>query len=91
MAALHTPDLATTQHQAALFMVFLGALIRATGGTPPNLGSAPGSGPIVVTSTYTRAENAVLLRTAALFRSDPPTLQRTGVAVLAFLLGNAGH
>jgi hypothetical protein len=91
MAALHTPDLATTQHHAALFMVFVGALIRATGGTPPNLGSSPGSGPIAVTSTYSGAENAVLLRTAALFRSDPPTLQRTGVAVLAFLLGKAGH
>ena len=91
MAALHTPDLATTQHHAALFMIGFGALIRITGGTLPNLGSAPGSGPIAVTSTYTRAENASLLRSAALFRSDPPTVQRTGVAVLAFLAGKAGH
>jgi len=91
MAALHTPDLATTQHHAALSMVFLGALIRATGGTPPNLGSSPGSGPVVVTSSYSRAENAALLRTAAFFRSDPPTLQRTGVAVVAYLAAHAGH
>ena len=91
LKALHTPDLATTQHHAALFMIGFGALIRITGGTLPNLGSAPGSGPIAVTSTYTRAETASLLRSAALFRSDPPTVQRTGVAVLAFLVGKAGH
>ena len=91
LKALHTPDLATTQHHAALFMTYFAALIRITGGTLPNLGSAPGSGPIAVTSTYTRAENASLLRSAALFRSDPPTVQRTGVAVLAFLAGKVGH
>jgi hypothetical protein len=72
-------------------MTLLGALIRATGGTPPNLGSAPGTGPIVVTSTYTRAENASLRWAASQFRSDPPTLQHTGVALLAFLIGLGGH
>ncbi len=91
LEALHAPDLATTQHDAALFMTFLGALIRVTGGTPPNLGSSPGHGPIVVTSTYSRAENASLLRAATFFQSDPPTLQRTGVAVLAYLAGKGGH
>lgn len=91
LAALRSPDLASAQHDAAMFMPLLGALIRASGGTPPNLGSAPGAGPIVVTSTYTQAENASLKAAATLFRSDPPTLQHVGVAVLAFLIGLRGH
>jgi hypothetical protein len=90
-AALHAPDLASAQHDAALFMTLLGAVIHACGGTAPHLGSAPGSGPIAVTSTYSRGENAALLHAATLFESDPPTVQRTGAAVLAFVIGKGGH
>ena len=71
-----------------MFMTFLAAVIRATGAKPPDLGSHPGTGPIVVTSTYTPAENVHLLQAAALFRSDPPTLQHTGVALLAHFIGS---
>ena len=91
MAALHTPDLATTQHHAALFMVFLGALIRATGGTPPNLGSSrdPGRSSSRAPTPGPRTRSS--LRTAALFRSDPPTVQRTAWRSSRSCLGKAGH
>ena len=85
---LHRQSLADTQHDAAMFMAYLAGLIGS--GPAPDLGSAPGSGALAVTSTYSPAENTALTGAATVFGSDPPTLQHVGVALLAYLLTTSG-
>jgi hypothetical protein len=84
---LHATDLPSTQRIAAMFMVFLGGLVQAN---PPTLGPDVGSGPLSVTSTYSIAEESLVQSTATQFGTDPASLQRIGVKLLAFLITLGG-
>lgn len=87
----HRTDLAGTQHDAAMFLAFLGGIVHSQGTTAPNLGTDPGSGPIAVTSAYTPDELTSLQDAATTFSSDPATLQHTGVTLVAFLVAISHH
>jgi hypothetical protein len=86
----HRGDLASTQHDATMFLAFLAALTRKAGQTGANLGYAPGTGPVAVTTTYTPSELTALQQAADTFSSDVPTMQRTGVLLVAYLLALSG-
>jgi hypothetical protein len=83
-ARLGTTSLQETQYIAGMFMVYLYGFIT---GTPANLGPNVGSGPLQVTSEYTLNEDALLRRAATGFNTTPQGLQRSGVALLAYLFG----
>jgi hypothetical protein len=81
---LGTTSLAATQKAAGQFMVFLHGFVT---GTPPTFGPNLGSGPLSVTSTYTAAEDAQLEAAATGLGTEPQSLQRIGVLLLAYLFG----
>ncbi|HEY7135458.1 MAG TPA: glycine-rich protein [Acidimicrobiia bacterium] len=83
---LHDSDLAQIQHTGAMFMAYLDGLIEGQHLTAPNLAVDPGSGPLVVTTSYTPDENATIQHAAAAYSTDVPSLQREGVELIAFLV-----
>jgi concanavalin A-like lectin/glucanase superfamily protein/fibronectin type III domain protein/Leucine Rich Repeat (LRR) protein len=84
-------DLASTQHDAAMFLAFIGALARNQGQPGANLGYAPGTGPVTVTTTYSPGDLATMQQAAGFFSTDIPTAQRNGVLLVAYLLAISGH
>ncbi|HEY7136957.1 MAG TPA: LamG-like jellyroll fold domain-containing protein [Acidimicrobiia bacterium] len=84
-------DLASTQHDAAMFLAFIGALARNQGQPGANLGYAPGTGPVSVTTTYSPGDLATMQQAAGFFSTDIPTAQRNGVLLVAYLLAISGH
>jgi hypothetical protein len=87
----HRSDLASTQHDAAMFLAFIGALARNQGQSGSNLGYAPGTGPVAVTTTYAPSDLGTMEQAAGFFSTDIPTAQRTGVLLVAYLLAISGH
>jgi hypothetical protein len=87
----HRTDLAGTQHDAAMFVAFLGGLTESNGGTFANLGHGAGTGPLAISTAYDPVETATLQHAATLFSSDPATIQHVGVDLVAYLLIIAGH
>lgn len=73
-------------HTGAMFMAYLDGLIEGQHANAPNLGVDPGSGPLVVTTSYAPDENATVQHAAASFSTDVPSLQRHGVELIAFLV-----
>jgi hypothetical protein len=84
-------DLASTQHDAAMFLAFIGALARGQGQAGANLGYAPGAGPTAVTTTYSPNDLSTMQQAAGFFSTDIPTAQRNGVLLVAYLLAISGH
>jgi glycine rich protein len=83
---LHDSDLANVQHSGAMFMAYLNGLIEGQHLTAPSLAVDPGSGPLVVTTSYTPDENATVQHAATSYSTDVPSLQREGVELVAFLV-----
>jgi hypothetical protein len=84
-------DLASTQHDAAMFLAYLAGVVRSQGGSSVDLGTDPGTGPLAVTSSYTADELDSLQQAAQTFSTDPATLQRVGVDLVAFLVAISSH
>jgi Concanavalin A-like lectin/glucanases superfamily/Fibronectin type III domain/Leucine rich repeat len=87
----HRTDLASTQHDAAMFVAYLGGIIESQGRPPGNLGNQPGTGPLAVTTAYDPADTTAIQHAATLFSSDPATIQHVGVDLVAYLLIISGH
>ena len=78
---------AAAQHEATMFMVSLAGIIQTSGKPPANLGGDTSTGATVVVSSYTASEAAQVQSAATLFSTTPAELQRTGVRLVAYLIG----
>jgi hypothetical protein len=87
----HRSDLAGTQHDAAMFVAFLGGIVEPQGPPFANLGNQPGAGPLAVTTAYDPADTTAIQHAATLFSSDPASIQHIGVDLVAYLVILSGH